>query len=218
MKNLFLSPERIILRSYQRELVFRGVGLIALITAFLQLPILFFAFTAWRDYQAQSDRKVQLLATENELQSKLMAFKETRQKLGQIQQWEPIIRGRLPCGAVLAAIEQTVPVDAVLEKISIEAARFQALPVVGGTYRVPEVYTLSLQGTLKFGHADELDAFTTGKRHEREKHDSVRGRADRRQWSRYPFARIPRTALQTTLSGRHRNGTDHFRAKKEIGA
>jgi hypothetical protein len=160
MKNLFLSPERIILRSYQRELVFRGVGLIVLITAFLQLPILFFAFTAWRDYQAQSDRKVQLLATENELQSKLMAFKETRQKLGQIQQWEPIIRGRLPCGAVLAAIEQTVPVDAVLEKISIEAARFQALPVVGGTYRVPEVYTLSLQGTLKFGHADELDAFT----------------------------------------------------------
>ncbi len=160
MKNLFLSPERIILRSYQRELVFRGVGFIVLIAAFLQLPILFFALTAWRDYQAQSDRKVQLLATENELESKLMAFKDTRQKLGQIQQWEPIIRGRLPCGAVLAAIEQTVPADAVLEKISIEAARFQALPVVGGTYRVPEVYTLSLQGSLKFGHADELDAFT----------------------------------------------------------
>jgi hypothetical protein len=160
MKNLFLSPERIILRSYQRELVFRGVGFIVLITAFLQLPILFFAFTAWRDYRAQSDRKIQLLATENELQSKLMAFKDTRQKLGQIQQWEPIIRGRLPCGAVLAAIEQTVPADAVLEKISIEAARFQALPVVGGTYRVPEAYTLSLQGSLKFGHADELDAFT----------------------------------------------------------
>jgi hypothetical protein len=160
MKNLFLSPERIILRSYQRELVFRGVGFIVLITTFLQLPILFFAFTAWRDYRAQSDRKIQLLATENELQSKLMAFKDTRQKLGQIQQWEPIIRGRLPCGAVLAAIEQTVPADAVLEKISIEAARFQALPVVGGTYRVPEAYTLSLQGSLKFGHADELDAFT----------------------------------------------------------
>lgn len=160
MKNLFLSPERIVLRSYQRELVFRGVGFIVLITAFLQLPSLFFAFTAWRDFQAQSDRKVQLLATENELQSKLMAFKDTRQKLGQIQQWEPIIRGRLPCGAVLAAIEQTVPADVVVEKISIEAARFQALPVVGGTYRVPEVYTLSLQGSLKFGHADELDAFT----------------------------------------------------------
>jgi hypothetical protein len=160
MKNLFLNPERIILRSYQRELVFRGVGFIVLITAFLQLPILFFALTAWRDYQAQSDRKVQLLAAENELQSKLMAFKDTRQKLGQLQQWEPIIRGRLPCGAVLAAIEQTVPADAVLEKISLEAARFQALPVLGGTYRVPEVYTLFLQGSLKFGHADELDAFT----------------------------------------------------------
>jgi hypothetical protein len=160
MKNLFLSPERIILRSYQRELVFRAVGLIVLITAFLQLPILFFAFFAWRDYQTETDRKGQLLATENALQSKLAAFKDTRQKLGQIQQWEPIIRGRLPCSAVLAAIEQTVPEDAVLERISLEAAKFQALPVVGGTYRVPEIYTLSLQGSLKFGHAEELEAFT----------------------------------------------------------
>jgi len=160
MKNLFLSPERIILRSYQRELSFRAVGLIVLITAFLQLPILAFAFSAWRDYQAETDRKGQLLATENDLQSKLAAFKDTRQKLGQIQQWEPIIRGRLPCSAVLAAIEQTVPEDAVLERISLEAAKFQALPVVGGTYRVPEIYTLSLQGSLKFGHAEELEAFT----------------------------------------------------------
>jgi hypothetical protein len=160
MKNLFLSPERIILRSYQRELVFRAVGLIVLITAFLQLPILVFAFFAWRDYQTETDRKGQLLATENALQSKLAAFKDTRQKLGQIQQWEPIIRGRLPCSAVLAAIEQTVPEDAVLERISLEAAKFQALPVVGGTYRVPEIYTLSLQGSLKFGHAEELEAFT----------------------------------------------------------
>jgi hypothetical protein len=160
MKNLFLSPERIILRSYQRELIFRGVGLIVLITTFLQLPILVFAFFAWRDYQAETDRKGQLLATENDLQSKLAAFKDTRQKLGQIQQWEPIIRGRLPCSAVLAAIEQTLPEDAVLERISLEAAKFQALPVVGGTYRVPEIYTLSLQGSLKFGRAEELEAFT----------------------------------------------------------
>jgi hypothetical protein len=151
MKNLFLSPERIILRSYQRELIFRAVGLIVLITAFLQLPILVFAFLAWRDYQAETDRKGQLLATENDLQSKLAAFKDTRQKLGQILQWEPIIRGRLPCSAVLAAIEQTVPEDAVLERISLEAAKFQALPVVGGTYRVPEIYTLSLQGSLNSG-------------------------------------------------------------------
>ena len=96
MKNLFLSPERIILRSYQREPIFRAVGLIVLITVFLQLPILIFAFFAWRDYQTETDRKGQLLATENDLRSKLAAFKDTRQKLGQIQQWEPIIRGRLP--------------------------------------------------------------------------------------------------------------------------
>jgi hypothetical protein len=160
MKNLFLSPEKIILRSYQRELIFRAVGLIVLITGFLQLPILIFAFTTWRDYQAQTDEKTELLAAETDLQSKLVAFKDTRQKLSQLQQWEPIIRGRLPSSAVLAAIEQTVPADAALERISIAAARFQALPVVGGTYRVPEVYTLSLQGSLKFGHAEELETFT----------------------------------------------------------
>jgi hypothetical protein len=160
MKNLFLSPERIILRSYQRELIFRAVGLIVLITAFLQLPIVVFAFFAWRDYQAETDRKGQVVATENDLQNKLVAFKDTRQKLGQIQQWEPIIRGRLPCSAVLAAIEQTVPEDAVLERISLEAGKFRALPVVGGTYRVPEIYTLSIQGSLKFGRAEQLEAFT----------------------------------------------------------
>lgn len=160
MKNLFLSQERIVLRSYQRELVFRVVGLIVLVTGLVQLPVLFFAFTTWRDYQARTDKKVQLVAVEDELQSRLVALKDTRQKLSQIQQWEPIIRGRLPCGAVLAAIEQTVPADAVLEKIGIESSRYQALPVVGGTYRVPELYTLSIQGSLKFGHAEELETFT----------------------------------------------------------
>lgn len=160
MKNLFLSPDRIILRSYQRKVIFRAVGLTLLIAAFLQLPILVFAFFAWLDYQTETDRKGQLLAIENDLQSRLTAFKETRQKLAQIQQWEPIIQGRLPCGAVLAAIEQTVPEDVDLERIALEAAKFRALPVLGGTYRVPEIYTLSLQGSLKFGRAEELEAFT----------------------------------------------------------
>jgi hypothetical protein len=160
MKNLFLSPERIVLRSYQRELIFRVVGLIVLVTGLLQLPVLFFAFATWRDYKALTDKKGQVVAAANELQTRLVALKDTRQKLGQIQQWEPIIRGRLPCSAVLAAIEQTVPADAVLEKIGIEPSRYQALPVAGGTYRVPELYTLSIQGSLKFGHAEELEAFT----------------------------------------------------------
>ena len=101
------------------------------------------------------------MATANDLQNGLSALRDTRQKLGQIQQWEPIIKGRLPCSAVLAAIEQTVPSDVVLEKIAIESARFQALPVAGGTYRVPEAYSLSIQGDLKFGHADELEVFTS---------------------------------------------------------
>ena len=160
MKNLFLSQERIVLRSYQRELVFRVVGLVVLVAGLFQLPVVFFAFTAWRDYQARTDKKVQLVAAENELQTRLVVLKDTRQKLSQIQQWEPIIRGRLPCGAVLAAIEQTVPPDAVLEKIGIESSRYQALPVAGGTYRVPELYTLSIQGSLKFGRAEELETFT----------------------------------------------------------
>jgi hypothetical protein len=148
MKNLFLSPERIIRRSYQRELVFRAVGFVVLVAGLLQLPVLFVAFISWQDYQARTDKKVQLVAAENELQNRLIALKDIRQKLSQIQQWEPIIRGRLPCSAVLAAIEQTVPADAVLEKVALESSRYQALPVAGGTYRVPEIYTLSIQRNL----------------------------------------------------------------------
>src|ERR1700756_3837525 len=79
MKNLFLSPERIVLRSYQRELIFRVVGLIVLVTGLLQLPALFFAFTTWRDYQALTDKKGQLVAAENAPQTRWVSHKYTRE-------------------------------------------------------------------------------------------------------------------------------------------
>ena len=159
MKNLFLTPERIVLRSYQRETSFRFAGCIFLLTGLLQLPIVLLAGAAWRDYQVENDRRVGLLATANELQEKLGTLKETRQKLTQIQQWEPIIQNRLPCSAVLAAIERAVPKDAVLDRIAIESGRFQALPVNGGTYRVPQQYSVSIQGSLRLGCADEMETF-----------------------------------------------------------
>jgi hypothetical protein len=160
MKNLFVSPEKIVLRGYQQEPIFRLIGCIFLVVGILQIPVLLLAGIAWKDNQAQTDRRIQLLATANNLQSKLASLKETRQKLAQIQQWESIIRNRLPCGALLAVVERAVPRNTVLEKIAIEPSRFQVVPVPGGTYRVPLLYSVSIQGSLRFGDRDALDTLS----------------------------------------------------------
>jgi Tfp pilus assembly protein PilN len=160
MKNLFVSPEKIVLRSYRQEPIFRLIGCIFLLTGLLQIPVLFFAGMIWKENQAQTDRRIQLTAATNDLRAKLGGLKETRQKLAQIQQWEPVIKNRLPCGGVLAAIERAVPENAVLERIAIESTRFQVVPVPGGTYRVPLLYAVSIQGSLRFGARDALDNFS----------------------------------------------------------
>jgi Tfp pilus assembly protein PilN len=161
MKNLFVSSEKIVLRSYQQEPTFRLIGCIFLLAGFLQIPVLFFAGIVWKDNQAQTDRRIQLTAAANDLQAKLGNLKETRQKLAQIQQWEPVVKNRLPCSAVLAAIERAVPGNAVLERIAIEPSRFQVVPVAGGTYRVPLLYAVSIQGSLRFEARAALGTFST---------------------------------------------------------
>jgi hypothetical protein len=146
MKNLFVSSEKIVLRSYQQEPTFRLIGCIFLLAGFLQIPVLFFAGIVWKDNQAQTNRRIQLTAAANDLQAKLGNLKETRQKLAQIQQWEPVVKNRLPCGAELAAIERAVPRNTDLDRIAIEPSRFQLVTVAAGTYREQLLNAVAIQG------------------------------------------------------------------------
>jgi hypothetical protein len=77
----------------------------------------------------------------------------------QIRQWEPILRNRIPSGAILSAIQKGIPSDVVLDSIIIETANHQAIPVIGGIYRVPQDYRLSLQLAAKAGSMEAIDRF-----------------------------------------------------------
>ena len=58
------------------------------------------------------------------------------------------------------AIQVSIPQNAVLDTISIEAEQFEHLPVLGGTYRVPRDYRVVLQGLERSGQGDGSQAFS----------------------------------------------------------
>jgi hypothetical protein len=69
------------------------------------------------------------------------------------------LRSRIPSGAILSAIQKGIPPDVVLDSIVIKTANYQAICVIGGTYRVPQDYNLSLQVTAKPGGVSAIDRF-----------------------------------------------------------
>jgi hypothetical protein len=159
MKHLFVSSERILLQRYKHDSAFRAAGSLLISLAFLQLPLAVFSFFLWTRFQEQAAIQSQIRARAADLQSQNASLRDLRQKLDQIRQWEPILRTRIPCSAILSAIQKGIPSDVVLDSVVIEGGKFQAVPVTGGTYRVPEDYTVLLQATAKPGSDDAIDRF-----------------------------------------------------------
>jgi hypothetical protein len=159
MKHLFVSPERILLQRYKHDGTFRTAGSLLLAVALLQLPLGVFGFFLWNRFQEQSAIQSQSRVRAGDLQSQNANFRELRQKLGQIRQWEPILRDRIPSSAILSAIQKGIPSDVVLDTIVIETGGFQAVPVSGGSYRVPQDYTVLLQATAKPGSENAIERF-----------------------------------------------------------
>jgi hypothetical protein len=159
MKHLLISPERILLQRYKYERGFRVAGFLLLITGFLQLSLCVFGFVLGSRFHEQSAIQSQNRLRATDLQSENTALHDVRQKLAQIRQWEPILRNRIPSGAILSAIQKGIPPDVVLDSIVIESANYQAVSVIGGTYRVPQDYKLSLQATAKLGSLGAIDRF-----------------------------------------------------------
>jgi len=130
-----------------------------LATTFLQVPLGVFGFFLWNRFQAESTAQSQIGIRTADLQSQNAKLREVRQKLGQIRQWEPILRNRIPSSAILSAIQKAIPSDVALDTILVETANYQAISTVGGTYRVPKDYMLLLQATAKSGSEGAVDRF-----------------------------------------------------------
>ncbi len=159
MKLLFVSRERILLQRYKHDRVFRVAGSLLLATTFLQVPLGVFGFFLWNRFQAESTAQSQIGIRTADLQSQNAKLREVRQKLGQIRQWEPILRNRIPTSAILSAIQKGIPSDVALDSILVETGNYQAISTVGGTYRVPQDYMLLLQATAKSGSDGAVDRF-----------------------------------------------------------
>ena len=160
MKYLFVSPEKISQDQYRHGPVFRLAGVLLLLGVVLQVPLLFWGVLSWKQFRDRNAEETSLRIELSELQKADVPLKEIRQKLAQIRQWEPILNNRIPVSSLLNAIQVSIPQNAVLDTISIEAEQFDRLPVVGGMYRVPRAYRLVLQGLERPGGGDTLQVFS----------------------------------------------------------
>jgi len=149
MRYLFVSPEKISLDQYRHGPIFRLAGMLLLFGMVLQVPLIYSGVLSWKQFQDRVAEQSLLRTELGELQKADIPLRETRQKLAQIRQWEPILCNRIPISSLLNAVQISIPQNAVLDSISIEAEQFDHLPVRGGTYRVPRDYRLVLQGLEK---------------------------------------------------------------------
>lgn len=154
MKHLFVSDERLIRQQYRHGIIFRLAGVLILFATFLQLPVLILAGLSWKRHHDEESTRNKLRAEVNNLQQANMPLNDVRRKLDQVRQWEPILRNRLPISALLHAIENSMPANAVLDSIAIESEQFERVPVPGGVFRVPGSYRLVLQGLERLGEGD----------------------------------------------------------------
>lgn len=159
MKFLFVSPEKVVRQRYRRSLVFRLAAVLVFLGLIAQVPILVFGVLAWTGVIEESKRQKVLLEKADNLREQSAPLDEVRQDLSQIRQWEPILRSRVPVSALLSAIENSIPADAVLDSISIETNQYDQTPVSGGIYRVPTNYRVAVQGLEKIGVDDTAQLF-----------------------------------------------------------
>jgi hypothetical protein len=160
MRYLFVSSEKVSRDQYRHGPIFRLAGVLLLLGLVLQAPLFFLGVLSLKQFEDRNAEQASLRIERGELQKADIPLRETRQKLAQIRQWEPILNNRIPISSLLNAIQVSIPQNAALDTISIEAEQFDHLPVLGGMYRVPRDYRLVLQGLERPDGGDALLAFS----------------------------------------------------------
>jgi hypothetical protein len=151
MEPFFVSEEKLARQAYRYDARYRLAAFILILAIFLQAPFLTLLYYQNRIRDTQESRRGSALQKQTQLNEELNGLKETEGQLGQIKSWEPILRGRMPASAVLGAIEQTIPQDVVLSRVVLEATKYRAVVLGHGSFRVPETYSITLEGAQKVG-------------------------------------------------------------------
>ena len=113
MRYLFVSSERVAQDQYRHGSIFRFAGTLLLLGTVLQIPLLSLAALSWKRFQDQRAEQSLLRAEWGELQKTNIPLRETRQKLAQIRQWEPILYNRVPTSSLLNAVQVSIPSNAI---------------------------------------------------------------------------------------------------------
>jgi hypothetical protein len=145
----FVSEEKLARQAYRYDRWYRLAALILIAAALLQVPFLVLLYYQKRIREEQDSRRGLALRKQAQITEELGALKEVELQLRQIKSWEPILRGRMPGSAVLGSVEQTIPQDVVLSRIVMEAANYRLVLLSPGSFRVPQTYTITLEGAQK---------------------------------------------------------------------
>ena len=146
MQPFFVSVEKLAKQAYRYDFRYRIAASTLIVAMALQAPLGLFLFYENRARTEEENRQSVALQKKTQLTENLVSLKETETQLGQIESWEPILRGRMPVSAVIGAVEQTIPPEIALSRIAVEAASYRAVPLGSGTFRVPENYAITLEG------------------------------------------------------------------------
>jgi hypothetical protein len=145
----FVSEEKLARQAYRYDTRYRLAALVLMVAIAWQLPFVLLFFYQNRINEEEASRREFAFQKKSQLTAELSSFKETQFQLEQIASWEPVLRARMPASAVIGAVEETIPRDIVLSRFMLEAANYRPVSLGAGSFRVPETYTIILEGEKK---------------------------------------------------------------------
>jgi hypothetical protein len=155
----FVSEDRLARQAYRYDGRYRLAAFVLLVAVILQLPFLVLFYHQNQIREQEAGRFELHLQKKGQLAADLGTLKEIEDQLSQIKSWEPILRSRMPASAVLGALEQTIPRDAVLSRIVFEGANYRSVSLGKGSFRVPETYSITLEGDQKVSESGVWQRF-----------------------------------------------------------
>ena len=146
MKPYLISTEVLARQVFRYHPAYRFAAFLLCLFLVAQVP-----FIVWivyeRDSTAQGQERASQLASDTQrIASDHKALAPTEKKLKRIQDLAPLLRARLPIGAVLGKIEQLTPPDLTVAKIAIDAEAYQPLQIESGLFHVPRQIRIAIEG------------------------------------------------------------------------
>jgi hypothetical protein len=164
MKPYLISSEVLARQVFRYHPAYRFAAFLLCALLAAQIP-----FIVWivyeRDLTAQREQRASQLASESQrIAADRKTLAPTEKKLKRIQDLAPLLRARLPIGAVLGKIEQLTPPDVTVARITINAESYQPLQIEGGLFHVPRQIRIEIEGEqpLRAGDQEAYDSLAQG--------------------------------------------------------